>query len=105
MDFEKIVITDQQSKEYCSQCINKIFAILGIFEECEDSGDMSSYYSYLDRVIMEFNGIKDMFQITTFMSLVGVLDGLRLNENANHKQVRQIVFHCISLIKKEQNIK
>lgn len=105
MEFNKSIVTDQQTKEYCAQCVNKIFAILGIFEECEETGDMSSYYAYLDRVIMEFSGISDIFEVTTFMSLVGVLDGLRLNEKVSHKQVRQIVFHCISLVKKEQGLK
>ena len=93
----EIKLSEDDIAYYNKRSINKLFAILGIFEECEESGDMSPFHSYLDRLIIEFRGIKDIF---TFVSIVAILDGLRKEEQLNHKKVKSIVFHCISLVKK-----
>lgn len=61
---------------------------------------MSPFYSYLDRLVIEFYGAKDIFDICTFISIVSILDGLRKEENLTHKEVKSVVFHCISLVKK-----
>lgn len=61
---------------------------------------MSSFYSYLDRLIIEFNGVKNIFDITLFMSIVGILDGMMNKQNLTHKEVKSLVFHCISIVKK-----
>lgn len=61
---------------------------------------MSTFNSYLDRLIIEFNGIKDIFDITIFMSIVGILNGMRSKDNLTHREVKSLVFHCISIIKK-----
>ena len=105
MDFNGIEFSDKEIQEYKQSVINKLFAILGIFEECEESGDMSPFHSYLDRLIIEFRGIKDIFDICTFVSIVAILDGLRKEEQLNHKKVKSIVFHCISLVKKDTDEK
>lgn len=96
----KIKLSEDDIAYYNKRSVNKIFAILGIFEECEESGDMSPFYAYLDRLIVEFHGVKDVFDICTFISIVAILDGLRNEEQLNHREVKSVVFHCISLIKK-----
>lgn len=96
----KIKLSDDDIAYYNKRCINKLFAALGIFEECEEAGDMTPFYAYLDRLIVEFRGVKDIFDICTFVSIVAILAGLRDEEKLEHKEVKSIVFHCISLVKK-----
>lgn len=61
---------------------------------------MTTFNSYLDRLIIEFDGIKDIFDITIFISIVGILSGMRNKKNLTHKEVKSLVFHCISIVKK-----
>lgn len=93
-------ISEEDINLYLDRSINRIFAILAIFEECEDCNNMSTFYSYLDRLIIEFNGIKDIFDITLFMSIVGILNGMKNKDRLTHKEVKSLVFHCISIVKK-----
>lgn len=96
----EIKLNEDDIAYYNKRSINKLFAVLAIFEECEEVGDMSPFYAYLDRLIIEFRGVKDIFDICTFISIVAILDGLRKEDNLSHKEVKSIVFHCISLVKK-----
>lgn len=96
----KLKLSEDEAAYYSQKSINKLFAILGIFEECEEDNDMSTFHTYLDRLILEFSGVKDVFDICTFISIVGILSGLRDKEQLTHKEVKSIVFHCISLVKK-----
>ena len=50
----EIKLSEDDSAYYNKRSINKLFAIIGIFEECEESGDMLSFHSSLDRLIIEF---------------------------------------------------
>lgn len=76
----KIKLSEDDIAYYNKRSINKLFAALAIFEECEESNDMSPFYTYLDRLIIEFRGVKDIFDICTFVSIVAILDGLRKEE-------------------------
>lgn len=61
---------------------------------------MSTLYTYLDRLIVEFNGTKYTLDVDTFVSLVSILAGIRNKGDITHKEVKSLVFHCISLVKK-----
>ena len=70
MDFNGINFSDKEIQEYKQSVINKLFAILGIFEDCEAINDYSGYTAYIKRLTREFNGLYNMFGIVNFLSVV-----------------------------------
>lgn len=98
MDFNGIEFSDKEIQEYKQSVINKLFAILGIFEDCEIINDYSGCTTYIRRLAREFNGLYDMFGIVNFLSVVSVLESMQVP--IEHSEVKQLVFHCISLVKK-----
>lgn len=100
MDYNGIEFSANEIQEYKQSCINKIFAILGIYEDCEKINDYSGYTTYVKRLTREFNGIYNMFGIVNFLSLVGILKDMQVSDNLTHADVKQLVFHCISLVKR-----
>lgn len=93
-------LTEENLNSYLESSINKVFAILGIYEDCEKNNNFDGYYAYLTRITTEFFGIYKLFDNNTFFSLVGVLNGMKEDTEPNHKKVKSLTFHCISLIKK-----
>ena len=100
MDYNGIEFSANEIQEYKQSVINKIFAILGIYEDCEKINDFTGYTTYIKRLTKEFNGVYDMFGVVNFLSLVGVLEGMKVPVDMNHTEVKRLVFHCISLVKK-----
>ena len=98
MDFNGINFSEKEIQEYKQSVINKLFAILGIFEDCEAINDYSGYTAYIKRLTREFNGLYNMFGIVNFLSVVSILEGSQVP--IEHSEVKQLVFHCISLVKK-----
>lgn len=98
MDYNGIVFSDEEIQKYKESLINKIFAILGIYEDCDDIGDFTGYTTYISRLTREFNGIYSMFGIINFLSIVSILEGMKVP--ITHVEVKRLVFHCISLVKK-----
>ena len=98
MEFNGIEFSDKEIQEYKQSVINKLFAILGIFEDGETINDYSGYTTYTKRLAREFNGLYDMFGIVNFLSIVSILEGMKVP--IEHSEVKQLVFHCISLVKK-----
>lgn len=98
MDFNGIKFSDKEIQEYKQFVINKLFAILGIFEDCDTINDYTGYTTYIKRLTREFNGLYNMFGIKDFLSIVSVLEGMQVP--IEHSEVKQLVFHCISLVKK-----
>ena len=102
MDYNGIVFSDEEIQEYKQYLINKIFAILGIYEDCDNIQDFTGYTTYISRLTREFNGIYNMFGIINFLSIVSILEGMKVP--ITHAEVKQLVFHCISLVKKARVI-
>lgn len=98
MDFNGIEFSDKEIQEYKQSVINKLFAILGIFEDCEAINDYSGYTTYTRRLARELNGLYDIFGIVNFLSIVSILEGMKVP--IEHSEVKRLVFHCISLVKK-----
>ena len=98
MDFNGIEFSEKEIQEYKQSVINKLFAILGIFEDCEITKDYTGYTTYIKRLTREFNGLYNMFGVVNFLSVVSVLEGMQVP--IEHSEVKQLVFHCISLVKK-----
>lgn len=93
-------VSNEELKEYLSRSINRVFAILGIYEECTRKNDFEDYLIYLNRIITEFDGIYDLLGISDFLSLTGVLKGMENLDRMEHKKVKSLTFYCISVIKK-----
>lgn len=95
-----IEVSGKTLNKYLDTLINKVFAILGVYEDCEEINDFYTYDTYLDRVITELTGGYYVIGFNNFVSLVNILTGIKYSEELSHKRVKSLVFHCISIIKK-----
>ena len=85
---------------YIRQCINKIFKILPIYEECEEKQNFKHYISYLDKLIIMFTGSELLFNQRDFVDLVSILKGLQKFEDLTKDKTKSIVFHCINILER-----
>lgn len=83
---------------YIRQCINKIFKILPIYEDCEEQNDFKYFTSYLDKLIVMFIGSEILFNQRDFIDLISILKGLQKVDNLNKNKIKSIVFHCINML-------
>lgn len=91
-------VKDEEKKDYVHLCVNKVFAVLGIYEECQRSENYEGYYVYLRRIITEFDGIYSLYGFDYYAQIVGILEGMYNNKSLNHSNVKSLTFHCISLL-------
>ena len=98
--FNNIQFTDDDIQYYTDRSVNKLYATLCVFEDCEKKSDYETYHIYLKRLITEFTGIYNIFDVNVFLSIIGILNGMILEEEPKHKDVKSLIFHCISLLKK-----
>lgn len=96
----RIVMTNNEFNEYKSKLINKCFAILGIYEDCEKYNVFTSYISYIDRIKFELVGLHKNMEYIQLISIINILTGMQEIDSINHKQVKSLVFHIISTIQK-----
>lgn len=111
LNFNGCKISKDEFNSFLDTLINKVFAILAIYEDCEECNDYSMLSLYVLRVSSEIRGFSRLMNINSFISLSSIIEDMRekislkeLNkiENFGHKQVKFLVFHCISIIKKEK---
>lgn len=111
LSFNGCKISKNEFNSFLDTLINKVFAILAIYEDCEECNDYSMLSLYVLRVSSEIRGFSRLMNINSFISLSSIIEDMRekislkeLNrvENFGHKQVKSLVFHCISIIKKEK---
>lgn len=88
MDYNGIEFSEKEIQEYKQSVINKLFAILGIYEDCEVINDYSGYTAYVKRLTREFNGLYNMFGIVNFLSVVSILEGSQVP--IEHSEVKQL---------------
>lgn len=93
-------ISQEELISYLNTVVNRLFAILGIYEDCVISGDMHNYDVYVDRVILEMAGGYKNIGVASFLQIANILSGLKDDEKVNHKKVKSTIFHCISVINK-----
>ena len=92
--------TKKEINSYLDNMVNRVFALLGIYEDSQYSNDFNGYKIYLDRLITEINGLHSILKIESFMSILGILQGMSEIDNIDHKKVKSLTFYCISVIKK-----
>lgn len=111
LNFNGCKISKDEFNSFLDTLINKVFAILAIYEDCEECNDYSMLSLYVFRVSSEIRGFSRLMNINSFISLSSIIEDMRekislkeLNkiENFGHKQVKFLVFHCISIIEKEK---
>lgn len=97
---EKIFLDNSEKKKYIDFSINKVYAILGIYEDCELDNNFDNYYKYTKRLVTEFIGAYNLLDIQQFLSLVNIIKGMSESKELNHDDIKYITFHCISILKK-----
>lgn len=96
----KVIFQANELSIYINKMINKVFAILGIYEDCVNISNFETYQTYLKRIIIEMVGFSHNYPHPTLISLINILTGIMETENLTHKQVKSITFHTISSLKK-----
>lgn len=85
---------------YIGQCINKVFKILPIYEDCEEQKNFQHFKSYLEKLIIMFIGSEILFKQKDFIDLISILKGMQKTESLNKDLVKSIVFHSINILDK-----
>lgn len=96
----KVVLDNSEVSKYKDELINRCFAILGIYEDCESTKEFSSYIKYTDRIKYEFIGFYNNTKNVRLISIINIVTGLQNYSDITHKQVKSLVFHIISTIQK-----
>lgn len=96
----QIIYSTTEIVSYKSNLINKTFAILGIFEDCSKDGNNNPFNIYIKRYRKEVVGFSQNYSHNNLISIVNILDGIIHDEYINHDELKMLVFHMISLIKK-----
>lgn len=88
----------EKINEYFKYSINRVYALLGMYEDNQDFKDI---HCYLRRIIIEFKGLTGLYDEKEIISLINILNGIEDNiEELNHSEMKSLVFHCISILKK-----
>lgn len=99
-DNNKVIYTSKEIQQYKSKLINKCFAILGVYEDCDKDKSYMPYLTYIDRIKIEFIGFNDNVDNIHLVSVINILTGMQEVERLCHKDVKSLVFHIISIIQK-----
>ena len=99
-DNSQVSFSEKEIQQYKSKLINKCFAILGIYEDCDKNKSYTPYLTYIDRVKIEFVGFSTNINNIHLVSIVNILTGMQDVERLCHKDVKSLVFHIISIVQK-----
>jgi hypothetical protein len=99
-DNSQVSFSEKEIQQYKSKLINKCFAILGIYEDCDKNKSYTPYLTYIDRVKIEFVGFSTNTNNIHLVSIVNILTGMQDVERLCHKDVKSLVFHIISIVQK-----
>ena len=96
-------LSEEEIDNYFNKIIGKIFACLKIYEKSTD--DYEQLSTYIEHLILEFQGFNDLIEAENFISLVSTLNGINKNlSTINHKEMKSNIFYCIDAVKKGRNI-
>ena len=111
----EVAVDSETLNRYIDGLIGKIFAILGVYEDCTEMCNYDIFDSYIFRVMCELRGFYRLTNSLSFLSLSSILEDLHIkvmedslkcveDREFTHKRVKSLIFHCISVIKKERVI-
>lgn len=95
--------TEDDINIYINKTVDRLFAVLVTYEECEKINSFVNYKTYVKRLITEFNGIQAFIEKDQFISMVGLLSGMILDDSISHDEVKSNTFHCIGIVKSALN--
>lgn len=95
-----IIFSNDEFVAYKDKLVNKCFAILGIYEDCEKKTIFEPYITYIDRIKIELIGLYNNINNVQLISVINILAGMQEVNNITHKKVKSLVFHIISTIQK-----
>lgn len=99
-DIYGISPTANDIKYYIEECIHNIYISLCVYEDCQGKDNYETYYIYLHRIISEFSGVYSILGFNEFFSIVAILRDMSNLEDKDHKIIKSLTFHCISILKK-----
>ena len=85
---------------HIDELINKIFKILCICEQCEQTKEFDTYFNYLDKITILMAGNKVLFNNRKFSILLTQIMGLAETKTTDHAQVKKIVLECTNTLQK-----
>lgn len=97
---KQFFLDSSEKMKYINFTINRVYAILGVYEDCESENNFDNYYRYIKRLITELIGAYKILKIEQFLSLISIISGMQELKNLNHSDVKSMTFHCISILKK-----
>ena len=96
----QITLSFSEIQQYKKKLVNKCFAILGVYEDCQKINQYDAYSIYLDRIKKEFVGFYKNTNNIQILSIINILTGMQDINDINHKSVKSLVFHLISMVQK-----
>lgn len=98
------MIDDKAVGKYLDLTVNRIFKILPLYEEGNETLD-----EYIQSLILELRGFVSEYGnvgVTDYMSVISTLEGLRYMsvDIGNQPEIKREVFKCIETIKKIRNM-
>lgn len=101
MDYKihDVIISQDDMNAYLEKLINKLYAMLPIYEDCTNDNDYQSFTVYVKRLMVEISGMYSVLGTHKFLTLVNILTGMSESTGLSHDEVKSLTFYCISLIK------
>lgn len=98
------IVDDRAIGKYLDSAVDKIFKILPLYEEKNDTLD-----EYIESLILELRGFVSEYGsvgVTDYISVISTLEGIRsmAKDRGNQPKIKREVFKCIETIKKVRNM-
>lgn len=98
------IVDDRVIGRYLDSAVDKIFKILPLYEEKNETLD-----EYIESLILELRGFVSEYGnvgVTDYISVISTLEGIRsmTKDRGNQPKIKREVFKCIEIIKKVRNM-
>lgn len=98
------IVDDRAIGRYLDSAVDKIFKILPLYEEKNETLD-----EYIESLILELRGFVSEYGnvgVTDYISVISTLEGIRnmAKDRGNQPKIKREVFKCIEIIKKVRNM-
>ena len=98
------IVDDKAIGKYLDSAVDKIFKILPLYEEKNETLD-----EYIESLILELRGFVSEYGnvgVTDYISVISTLEGIRdmASDRGNQPKIKREVFKCIEIIKKVRNM-
>lgn len=101
MEKEIILLGEEAYNRFINDAVGKVFKLLPLYEDyClkENAKNCEVFYSYLEKLILMLVGSEFFQESEPFVSVASLLNGIEVKSNLSQKQMKSLVFHCISIL-------